>query len=121
MPPQTIAIRVQRLEQRMTTLEELPSRMERLELQIVQFRSETRDEFSAVRGEMAAQGASLRREMADQGLAIRQEVADQGATLQTQITELAVQMQVLHEDVISRIAQSQEGWSGPPPRKRRGR
>ncbi|MEO5895592.1 MAG: hypothetical protein ABIS06_07815 [Vicinamibacterales bacterium] len=68
-----------------------------------------RDECSAVRGEMAAQG-----------LAIRQVVADQGTILQTQITELAAQMRVLHENVISRIAQSQEGWSAQAPRQRRG-
>ena len=36
----------------MTGLEDLPSRTERVELQIVQFRSETRDEFSAVRQEL---------------------------------------------------------------------
>ncbi len=58
-----------------------------------------RAEFSAVRGQMAEQGAALRSE----------------------IGGLATEMRVLHEDVISRIAQLQEGWPVPPRRRPRRR
>lgn len=52
MAPQSIDTRVESLEERVTRLEELPGRMDRLELQIVHFRTEVRDEFSAVREEL---------------------------------------------------------------------
>ena len=44
----------------MTQLEELPGRMDRLESQIVQLRTEMRDEFSAVRTEFAAVRTEMR-------------------------------------------------------------
>ena len=44
----------------MTQLEELPRRMDRLESQIVQLRTEMRDEFSAVRTEFAAVRTEMR-------------------------------------------------------------
>ena len=47
----------------MTRLEELPGRMDRLESQIVQFRTEVRDEFSAVRQEIRSGDEETRRYM----------------------------------------------------------
>ncbi len=47
----------------MTHVEELPGRTDRLESQIVQLRTEMRDEFSAVRTEMRAGDEETRRYM----------------------------------------------------------
>ena len=47
----------------MTQLEELPGRMDRLESQIVQLRTEMRDEFSAVRQEIRDGDEETRRYM----------------------------------------------------------
>ena len=80
MPAQTLESRVERLERRVTTLEQLPERMTALESQIVQLRTEMRDEFSAMRHEINSGDEETR-------------------TL----------MRVLHEDVIQRIALLQEG------------
>ena len=63
MAPQSLETRVESLEERVTRLEELPGRMDRLELQIVQFRTEVRDEFSAVRTEIRSGDEETRRYM----------------------------------------------------------
>ena len=52
MVSQTVAGRVDTLEQKMDRLEDLPDRMTALESQIVQFRADVGVEFSAVRSEM---------------------------------------------------------------------
>ena len=49
MPRQSVENRFERLERRVTEIEQLPARMDRLELQMVQLRAEMRDEFSAIR------------------------------------------------------------------------
>ena len=54
MQPQTIEIRVERLETRVTALAQLPARMDAFELQLSQFRGEMLAEFSATRGETRA-------------------------------------------------------------------
>jgi hypothetical protein len=54
MTPQPIESRVENLEDRVTRLEELPGRVDRLELHIVQLRSEMHAEFSDVRAEIRA-------------------------------------------------------------------
>ena len=125
MPPQTIESRVERLERRVTELEQLPARIDDLTLQISQLCTEMRDEFSAVRGEMAEQGRGLRAEMAEQGESLRAEMAEQSATIiSTLRTEIAdrdeargTHMRVLYEDVISRIALLQEGLAVRRKRK----
>ena len=115
MPPQTIGSRVERLERRVTELEQLPATIGGLTSQISQLRTEMRDEFSAVRGEMVEQGHSLRTEMAAQSATII-------STLRTEIAERdearATHMRVLREDVISRIALLQEGLL---PRRGKGK
>ena len=54
MPPESVETRLERLEQRVTAIEQLPARMDSLELQIVQLRAEMRVECSAVRRDIAA-------------------------------------------------------------------
>lgn len=107
----------------MTELEQLPARIGDLTSQVSHLRTEMRGEFSAVRGEVAEQLTALRAEMAEQGQGIivilRGEMAEQGKSLRAEIRDLGNQMRVLHEDVIARLAQLQEGW--PTPRKRKPR
>ncbi|MDQ3421111.1 MAG: hypothetical protein M3541_20455, partial [Acidobacteriota bacterium] len=90
---------------------------------------------ATLRAEMADHGAAiistLRAEMTDQGATIistlRAEMADQGATiistLRAEIAEraTAVEMRVLHEEVISRLALLHEGQAPQPKRKPRPR
>jgi len=66
MQPQPLERRVERLEQRVTVLEELPGRIDRLELQFVQLREEMRGEFSALRGERRAGDEETRRALRDE-------------------------------------------------------
>jgi phage host-nuclease inhibitor protein Gam len=99
MPSHAVESRVESLETRVTKLEELPTRIDDLTSQVSQLRTEMRDEFSAVRSEMAARFASA-----------------EGKT-----DGLATQMRLLHEDVIARIALLQEGWPKPPKRSRKKR
>ncbi len=52
MADQTLTARVDRLEEQVAPLTEIPGRMDRLESQVLQLRTEMRTEFSAVRAEM---------------------------------------------------------------------
>lgn len=90
---------------RVTTLEQLPARIDDLTSQISQLRTQMRAEFSAVRAEMATGFAAVRSEVAA-------EVAEK-------TDSLATRMLVLHQDVIAPIALLQEGLSRPPTRKPR--
>jgi hypothetical protein len=62
-----------------------------------------RGEFSAVRAEMAEQGAGL-------SARLEARIDEQGVTL-------ATQMRVLHEDLIARIALLREGLNGAAQRR----
>ena len=53
MTPQSIEQRVERLEPRVSVLEQLPARVEELGVQIAQLRGEMHEEFSAIRKELA--------------------------------------------------------------------
>jgi len=106
MPAQTIGNRVDRLEERVTELEKLPERVTRVELQIVQLRTEMRDEFSAVR-----------QEIQETRQALGAEIQETRQTLCEQIDETRRYMRVLHEDVIGRVAAIQEGQ--PTTRRKR--
>jgi len=86
MTPESIAERVVRLEEEMTTLRELPKKVDELGLQIVQLRTEMRSEFSAVRAEIQGGDEETRR------------------SLRGEIEETRRQMRVLHEDIIGRLA-----------------
>jgi hypothetical protein len=74
------------------------------------------EQIGGLRAETAEQIGGLRTEMAEQGATITQTLR---AAMAEQIGGLATQMRVLHEDVISRIAQLQEGWAGPSRRRPR--
>ena len=99
MPPETLANRVTILEHKMQSLEGLPDRVASLEVQIVQFRAEVREEFSAVREEMRAE-------------------------IRAGDEETRRQMRVLHEEVIARFALLDEHLNGrkrsPESRRRTG-
>jgi hypothetical protein len=111
MPPQTLATKVESLERRMANLETLPDRMDRLESQIVQLRTEMREEFSAIRGEVNG----FRDETRGEFEAVRAEIRVAAATLREEIRagdeESRHFMRVLHEEVIGRLALIQEGRS----------
>ena len=104
MPEQTLAARVENQERRLELLEALPERMGAVELQIVQLRAEMREQFSAirqVRAEIRAEGDAVRTEL-------RKEIRDGDE-------ETRRYMRVLHEEVLSRMANIQEGL----PRRRK--
>lgn len=90
MAPETIEIKVQRLEDRVTRLEELPATVDDLTSQVLQLRTEMRAEFSAVRDEM--------RGMNEQTVAtLRDEIRAGDA-------ETRRFMLILHEKLVSNIA-----------------
>lgn len=66
MTPQTLAARVERLEERVTLLEQLPARVDALTLEISQLREEMRAEFSAVRIEIRAGDEETRRSLREE-------------------------------------------------------
>jgi hypothetical protein len=71
----------------MQEMRDLPERVTRLELQILQFRQEVRDGFSATRAEIIAAVTSLREAIA----------------------ETNTHMRMLHEEALARIAAVSEG------------
>ncbi len=123
--PQPIEIRVQMLEERVTSLEELPPRMAGLKLQIVQLRTEMHAEFSAVRGEirlvdvrLGSVEAGQREEIRSLGTGLREEIHSVETGLRLAIDEAQVQTRVLFEDFVARLAVVDEG-KNVPPRKRK--
>ncbi len=112
--PQPIEIRVQMLEERVTSLEELPPRMAGLELQIVQLRTEMHAEFSAVRGEIRS--VDVRLGSVEGGL--REEIRSVATGLRQAIGEAQVQTRVLFEDFAARLAVVDEGKNVTSRRRR---
>jgi hypothetical protein len=96
--------RVEILEQQMRPLSELPERVASLETQFLQFRTEVREEFSALRSEMRAGDEELLGEIRKVEVSLRREI-------QAGDEETRRFMRVLHEDVIARIAAIGEGRS----------
>lgn len=105
MQPQTLDSRVERLETRVTALEQLPARMDAFELQLSQFREEVRAEFSATRAELRDEIRA-----GDEGVvrALRKEIREVDERIMTQV-------RVLHEEVLSRLTMIQDAV----PRRRR--
>jgi hypothetical protein len=97
MQPQPLERRIERLEQRVTVLGELPGRIDRLELQFVQLREEMRGEFSALRGESLAGDEQTRREMRDLFGQLKGEMS----RLHEEVT---AHMLTLYEDIVSKFA-----------------
>jgi len=123
MARRSLTERVEVLEQTVGAGETLSDRVSAVEVQVLQLRSEMRDEFAAVRAEMRGEFAAVRAEMraGDQGL--RAEIGAVGARLREEIravdealrqeirtgeAETRRHMRVLHEEVISRIATLQK-------------
>ncbi len=77
-PNETLAARVENLERRLELLEALPARVSAVELQIVQLRTEMREQFSAIRQEFAAADSGLREEFARVRTDLRAESARAG-------------------------------------------
>ena len=118
MPPQTLAARVESIEGRVTGLEKLPARMDRLELQIVQLRREMHDEFSAIRSEMHDGDEQVVRTLREE---IRTGDEETRRVLREEMRavadEIMGQARMLYEDLRDRIVLMQEGQ--PPPRRRK--
>ena len=89
MQPQSLDARVERLEKRVSALEELPARVDALTLQISQLREEMHVAFSAT---------NTRIESLDQQL------GRQSGQIESVREELTARMRMLHEDVIARLA-----------------
>jgi len=108
MTPQPLESRVDSLEHRMTQLEQQIGLDDREPSRVVPLRTEMRAEFSAVRGDIASLSSKLASLDAKVG------------SLESKIDQQGIQMRVLHEEVISRIALIKEGAPAPPrkPRKR---
>ena len=63
MQPRSLEQRVAMLEQQMQQMKDLPERVERVESQILQLRTELKDGFSAIRGEMRELREDLREDI----------------------------------------------------------
>lgn len=111
MPPQTLVRRVERLEERVTILEQLPARVDALTSQISQLREEMRAEFSAVRTENQAGDEETRRSLREE---IRAGDEETRRVLREADERILNQARVLHEDVVARLALIQEGGDGRP-------
>ena len=99
----TLTGRVEILEGKVALLEQLPERVDRLEVQILQLREEMRSEFAAVRAEMREGDRSVIQQLREE--------------IRAGDEETRRYMRVLHENVIARIAAI--GESPRAPRKRR--
>ena|SRR5687768_4821454 len=112
MAPQSVETRVESLEQRVTQLEKLPRRIDRIESQIVQLRTEMRDEFSAVRAEMREGFSAVTEEFA----AVRLE-------MRSGDEETRRYMRVLFEEYVGRMTVAGEAGArkrSKGPRKNSG-
>jgi hypothetical protein len=115
----TLTKRMDLVEQKLVALEALPERMSALESQFVQLRSEIRAEFSAWCKEMRMGDEESVRLLSED---IRTGDEETRRVLREEIRtgdeETRKLMRILHEDVITRIATTQEGRNGRRTRKR---
>ena len=118
MQERSIVERVEILERKVETLEQLPARMTALELQILQSREEVRADFSATRAELRAEiraaNAALRNELRAEIRAANDALRDE---LRSEIRggeeETRRYMRILHEEVLDRLARLDEGRRRP--------
>jgi hypothetical protein len=106
MARQTLARRVEILEQKVERLETLPARVAAVELQILQLRQEMRAEFSAMRQELTA---LFRTELKGTAESLTEPLTESlTRSLRAEIREGDEEtrryMRVLHEEVIARLA-----------------
>jgi hypothetical protein len=123
MGQRTLTNRVQVLERKVESLENLPERVRSLELQFMQFREEVRAEFSATRAELSAEiRGEIERTRAELRAEIRagdeQTRTDLRAEIRAGDEETRTYMRVLHEEVLSRIALLGEQRNGSPRSRR---
>ena len=102
MQPQTLDRRVERLEQRVAILEQLPARVDALTLQVSQLREEMHAEFSAVRTEIREGDEAVIR-------TLREEMRIVVDTINAGNQEVMAQARTLYEDMRTRMALIQEG------------
>jgi hypothetical protein len=95
MAQESLETRMDRLEQQVEILKQLPERVTALESQIVRLRDEMRSEFSAVRGEIRAGDEETRRVVSER--------------MESLFDENERHMRLLHEDLVERIARTGEG------------
>lgn len=116
MPRQSVENRFERLERRVTAIEQLPARMDRLEAQIVQLRAEMRDGVFAIRHEIQTGDEAVQR-------SLREEIRTGHVMIVTTLTELIEesrrQTHVLFEEAVSRIATIQGQFGSRRPKKKR--
>ena len=83
-------------------LEQVTERLDRLEVHLLQFRQETRDEFSAVRAEVRQQGADLRGEMRQQGEELRGEMRGESTRLEGFVrSEVDALAALVHNEMVT--------------------
>ena len=94
MATQTLAARMDNVEQRVARLEELPARVDALAVQISQLSEEMHGEFSAIRGEMAAGFSDVREEILAGDQETRRVLGDE---IRTGLGEVKAQGLMLYE------------------------
>ncbi len=105
MPPPPLTRRVQILEEKVERLEQLPARIDSIELQILQFREEVRVEFS----EMHELHAQFMARIALTEQALLHEMGQLDERAASRDAETRRLMRVLYEDLIDRITTLGEG------------
>jgi len=116
MAPQTVVTRVERLEARVTILEELPARIDALTLQVSQLREEVRAEFSATRTEIRAGDEETRRVLRDE---MHTEFGALREEMRAGDQRIMDHARVLYEDMKATLALMKEGQSAQKQRRRR--
>jgi hypothetical protein len=128
MPPSPLNRRVQILEEKVERLEQLPARIDSIELQILHLRDEVRIEFSEIREEMREGLDGVRDGLRDEMRELHSEAIarialteqallhemghlDERAALRDAETRRV--MRVLYEDLVDRIATLGEGSRRP--------
>jgi hypothetical protein len=110
MSPQRIEGRVEKLEERVTILEQLPARVDALALQIVHLREQMHADFSAnqtmLREEIRAGDEETRRVLRHELSALREEVR---AEIRDGDQEVMSHARILHEDLVAKLKLIQEG------------
>lgn len=122
--------RVRILEEKMDQMRDVPRRLDAVESQILELRSEMRIGFSALRTqneETRAEMRVLNEETRADARALNEKTRAEMRALNEETRaemralndDTKAQMRLLHEDVISRIALLQENRARPAPRRRR--
>jgi hypothetical protein len=113
MSPESLKVRVDRLENRVEILERLPDRVSGLESQIVLLRDEMRSEFSATRARDEETRRVLTERMDSTAAGLTERMDSRFEVLSQRMVSLFDEnerhMRLLHEDMVQRIATLGEG------------